>query len=102
MQNSRPRKKNQFQQPKCFKTHLSKETGSFHSAASFLVCLTVPGSSTEKNFSIKPIPKKVLKKNAKKKKKGKGRYDNNQQILYGGEGETTHKLAKEGKKVKKD
>lgn len=61
-------RKNQFQQPKHFETHLSKRTGSFHSAASFLVCLTVPGSSMEENFSIKLIPKKILKKRMQKKR----------------------------------
>lgn len=49
-----PKKENQSQlPPKCFKTHLCKR-GSFHSAPSFLVYLTVAGSSTEENnFTIK-------------------------------------------------
>lgn len=70
LQNSSPKKKINFNSHQSASKHTyQKKTGSFHSAASFLVYLTVAGSSTEENnFSVKAIRKKCWKRGMQKMK----------------------------------
>lgn len=75
-------------------------TSSFHLAASFLVYLTVPGSSTE-NSSVKPIPRKKMlkKKNTKEKVEGGMTTTNNRFCCL--EGRENHTQNSKGGEKKK-